>query len=47
MADFYTYDNAEDIAKCLNCDKVECNNCLGNFYSANETFEEEREVKHG
>lgn len=41
---FYTYDNAADIAKCLNCTKKKCNNCLGNFFSANEKeadFDEE------
>lgn len=43
MEKFYTYDNAADIAKCLNCDKAACNNCLGNFFSANENFEEESE----
>jgi hypothetical protein len=26
--DFYTYDSKEDIEKCLNCKKSECNNCL-------------------
>lgn len=31
---FYTYDNKEDIDKCLNCKKKECTNCLGNFFSA-------------
>jgi len=36
MANFYTYDCAADIAKCLNCEKAECNNCLGNFFSAGE-----------
>jgi hypothetical protein len=25
---FYTYDSKEDIEKCLNCTKTECNNCL-------------------
>lgn len=25
---FYTYDSKEDILKCLNCTKEECNNCL-------------------
>ena len=34
MAKFYTYDSAADIARCLSCDKKECTNCLGNFYSA-------------
>ena len=40
MARFYTYDNPADIAKCLNCTKKECTNCLGNFFSANEKTED-------
>jgi len=44
---FYTYDNAEDIARCLNCDKKECTNCLGNFFSAGEDMEEESEENNG
>lgn len=34
---FYTYDNKEDINKCLQCKKKECTNCLGNFFSAGMT----------
>ena len=41
--EFYTYDNAADIAKCLNCDKADCNNCLGNFYFANENIFDEKD----
>lgn len=41
--EFYTYDNREDIARCLNCPKADCTNCLGNFYSANEPMDEEQE----
>lgn len=26
--EFYLYDSKEDILKCLNCTKEECNNCL-------------------
>lgn len=26
--DFLLYDSKEDILKCLNCTKEECNNCL-------------------
>lgn len=36
MAKFYTYDSREDIQKCLNCTKKECNNCLGHYYSAKD-----------
>ena len=38
MERIYTYDNKTDINRCLNCEKEECNNCLGNFFSANETW---------
>lgn len=44
MEKFYTYDNAADIQRCLNCAKPECNNCLGNFFSAHD---DEREVNNG
>lgn len=41
---FYTYDDQEDIQKCLNCTKEECTNCLGNFFSAGlENYDEEEE----
>lgn len=44
---FYTYDNKEDITRCLNCTKEECNNCYGNFFSAGleEYDEDESEGK--
>lgn len=44
---FYTYDNAADIKRCLECTKAECNNCLGNFFSANETAEDLDEDEKG
>ena len=31
---FYTYDCKEDIERCLNCKKAECDNCYGNYFSA-------------
>lgn len=34
---FYTYDCKEDIERCLNCKKKECNNCYGNVFSAFNT----------
>lgn len=43
MERFYTYDSREDIQRCLHCEKAECTNCLGNFYSANEDLTEESE----
>ena len=39
MERIYTYDNKADINRCLHCEKERCNNCLGNFFSANETWE--------
>lgn len=41
---FYTYDNKEDINRCLNCTKEECTNCYGNFFSAGiEDWDEDDE----
>ena len=45
MEKFYTYDNKTDIEKCLTCSRAECINCLGNFYSANDTDEHDNDTE--